>query len=116
MASLLTKVLNVFGLHTEAELAAARAGKTAEPAPGAPAAPADTPVPEADVQAGFNPLADTSPAGLIYRQAAIDMPQMPVALQTQVKAQAIEKIRKLEKKGVVTPAEFEAWKRRILFL
>lgn len=110
MASLLTKVLNVFGLHTEAELAAARAGKAAD------AAPASTPVPESDAAAGFNPLADTSPAGLIYRQAAIDMPQMPVALQTQVKAQSIEKIRKLQKKGVVTPAEFEAWKRRILIL
>lgn len=113
MASILTKVLNVFGLHTEAELAAARAGKTTQ----APtAAPAGTHVPEADVKAGFNPLADTSPAGLIYRQAAIDIPQMPVGLQTQVKAQSIEKIRKLQKKGVVTPAEFEAWKRRILFL
>ncbi|WP_443743719.1 hypothetical protein [Sutterella sp.] len=113
MASLLTKVLNVFGLHTEAELAAARAGKTTQ---AAPAAPADTPVPETDVKASFNPLADTSTAGLIYRQAAIDIPQMPVALQTQVKAQSIEKIRKLEKKGVVTPAEFEVWKRRILIL
>ena len=106
MASLLTKVLNVFGLHTEAELAAARAGKTTQAPPAVPA----------DVKAGFNPLADTSTAGLIYRQAAIDIPQMPVALQTQVKAQSIEKIRKLEKKGVVTPAEFEVWKRRILIL
>lgn len=113
MTSILTKVLNVFGLHTEAELAAARTQKATE-AP--PAVPTDSPVPEADVKAGFNPLADTSPAGLVYRQAAIDIPQMPVALQTQVKAQAIEKIRKLERKGVVTPAEFEAWKRRILFL
>ena len=61
-------------------------------------------------------LADTSPCGLIYRQAAIDIPQLSFALQTQVKAQAIEKIRRLLTKGKITAEEFELWKRRILML
>ena len=107
MASFMTKVLNAFGLHTEAELnearAAARADGASEAAPGA------------SLEDAQSPLADT-PCGLIYRQAAIDIPQLSFALQTQVKAQAIEKIRRLLTKEKITAEEFELWKRRILML
>lgn len=111
MASFMTKVLNAFGLHTEAELNAARAGARAErtEASSAPAAVE----PSADAP---SPLADASPCGLIYRQAAIDIPQLSCALQTQVKAQAIEKMRRLLRKEKITAEEFELWKRRILML
>lgn len=108
MASFMTKVFNAFGLHTEAELnearAAARADGASEAAPGA------------SLEDAQSPLADTSPCGLIYRQAAIDIPQLSFALQTQVKAQAIEKIRRLLTKEKITAEEFELWKRRILML
>ncbi|WP_302602678.1 hypothetical protein [uncultured Sutterella sp.] len=104
MASFMTKVLNAFGLHTEAELNEARADGAPEAAPGA------------SLEDAQSPLADTSPCGLIYRQAAIDIPQLSFALQTQVKAQAIEKIRRLLTKEKITAEEFELWKRRILML
>lgn len=109
MASFMTKVLNAFGLHTEAELNAARAGARAERTEAASSAVE----PSADAP---SPLADQSPCGLIYRQAAIDIPQLSCALQTQVKAQAIEKMRRLLRKEKITAEEFELWKRRILML
>ena len=108
MASFMTKVLNTFGLHTEAELNEARASARAEGAPGA--------APGESAREAPGPLSDTSPCGLIYRQAAIDIPQLSCALQTQVKAQAIEKIRRLLAKEKITAEEFELWKRRILML
>ena len=104
MASFMTKVLNTFGLHTEAELNEARARARAEGAPGA--------APGESAREAPGPLSDTSPCGLIYRQAAIDIPQLSCALQTQ----AIEKIRRLLAKEKITAEEFELWKRRILML
>lgn len=83
MASFMTKVLNTFGLHTEAELNEAWAAARAEGAPGAASGESAREAP--------GPLSDTSPCGLIYRQAAIDIPQLSCALQTQVKARRLRK-------------------------
>ncbi|MDO5532054.1 hypothetical protein [Sutterella sp.] len=101
MNSILTKLLNSVGLHTEAELEEARKeGGGQSPAP--------------LVVNGIT--VDNSPAGRIFRQCAEDLPELSYALQTQVKAQSIEKIRKLLLKGKITEEEFNDWKRRIITL
>lgn len=109
--SLLTRLLNAAGLHTQAELDAARAqgrsaragqesqaGRTESGASGSDAAPAD------------------SPAARILRSIELDLPELSVALQSQVKAQGVAKLMKLRDKGELSAEEFERWKRRILSL
>lgn len=112
--SLLTRLLNAAGLHTQAELDAARAqgrsdrsaragqesqaGRTESGASGSDAAPADSPV------------------ARILRSIELDLPELSVALQSQVKAQGVAKLMKLRDKGELSAEEFERWKRRILSL
>lgn len=102
------KCLNAVGLHTEAELAAARrkgalesgAQPTAPEVPNSPAA------------------LDHSPAGVLYRRTAEDLAVMPVSLQVQVqvKAQTVVKLQKMVERSLLTQEEFEIWKRRIMML
>ena len=98
--------LNAAGLHTEAELVAARRngalGSAAQPtAPEVPNSPA---------------ALDHSPAGVLYRRTAEDLAVMPVSLQVQVKAQTVVKLQKMVERSLLTQEEFEIWKRRIMML
>ena len=97
------KCLNAVGLHTEAELAAARRKGAIESGaqPTAPVVP--------------NSL-DHSPAGVLYRRTAEDLAVMPVSLQVQVKAQTVVKLQKMVERSLLTQEEFEIWKRRIMML
>ena len=94
------KCLNAVGLHTEAELAAARRKGALESGaqPNSPAA------------------LDHSPAGVLYRRTAEDLAVMPVSLQVQVKAQTVVKLQKMVERSLLTQEEFEIWKRRIMML
>ncbi|WP_410100450.1 hypothetical protein [Sutterella wadsworthensis] len=100
------KCLNAVGLHTEAELVAARrkgalesgAQPTAPEVPNSPAA------------------LDHSLAGVLYRRTAEDLAVMPVSLQVQVKAQTVVKLQKMVERSLLTQEEFEIWKRRIMML
>ena len=98
------KCLNAVGLHTEAELAAARRKGALESG----AQPAVPEVPN-------SPAAlDHSPAGVLYRRTAEDLAVMPVSLQ--VKAQTVVKLQKMVERSLLTQEEFEIWKRRIMML
>ena len=99
------KCLNAVGLHTEAELAAARR-KGAIESGAQPTAPV---VPN-------SPALDHSPAGVLYRRTAEDLAVMPVSLQVQVKAQTVVKLQKMVERSLLTQEEFEIWKRRIMML
>ena len=94
------KCLNAVGLHTEAELAAARR--------------------KGALESGAQPTApealDHSPAGVLYRRTAEDLAVMPVSLQVQVKAQTVVKLQKMVERSLLTQEEFEVWKRRIMML
>ena len=103
------KCLNAVGLHTEAELVAARrkgalesgAQPTAPEVPNSPAA------------------LDHPPPGVPYslpRRTAEDLAVMPVSLQVQVKAQTVVKLQKMVERSLLTQEEFEIWKRRIMML
>ena len=85
------KCLNAVGLHTEAELAAARR--------------------KGAIESGAQP-----PAGVLYRRTAEDLAVMPVSLQVQVKAQTVVKLQKMVERSLLTQEEFEIWKRRIMML
>ena len=87
------KCLNAVGLHTEAELAAARR--------------------KGALESGAQP---TAPAGVLYRRTAEDLAVMPVSLQVQVKAQTVAKLQKMVERSLLTQEEFEVWKRRIMML
>ena len=93
------KCLNAVGLHTEAELAAARR--------------------KGALESGAQPTAPevpNSPAGVLYRRTAEDLAVMPVSLQVQVKAQTVVKLQKMVERSLLTQEEFEIWKRRIMML
>ena len=97
------KCLNAVGLHTEAELAAARR-KSAHESGAVPEVP-------------ISPAAlDHSPAGVLYRRTAEDLAVMPVSLQVQVKAQTVAKLQKMVERSLLTQEQFEVWKRRIMML
>ena len=98
------KCLNAVGLHTEAELAAARRK-------GALESGAQPTAPEV-----LNSPAALDPAGVLYRRTAEDLAVMPVSLQVQVKAQTVVKLQKMVERSLLTQEEFEVWKRRIMML
>ena len=100
------KCLNAVGLHTEAELAAARRKSALESG-------AQPTVPEVP----NSPAAlDHSPAGVLYRRTAEDLAVVPVSLQVQIKAQTVVKLQKMVERSLLTQEEFEIWKRRIMML
>mgnify|MGYP003171193449 CR=1 FL=1 len=96
------KCLNAVGLHTEAELVAARRK-------GALESGAQPTAPEV-------PNSPAAPAGVLYRRTAEDLAVMPVSLQVQVKAQTVVKLQKMVERSLLTQEEFEIWKRRIMML
>ena len=101
--SFFTKCLNAVGLHTEAELAAAR--REAAPSASAEAQAADIPA-----------VRRPTTVEVLYRRTAEDIAEMPVSLQVQAKARAVDKLVKMRDKSMISAAEFETWKRRIMML
>lgn len=105
--TLFTRLLNAVGLHTQAELDAARA-----------AAPASCPC--SRTEEAPQPSVRESPgeaeARRVVERIAAEYDGLPVALQVQAKAQGIGKLKKLVDGGRLEPPAFERWKRRLLML
>lgn len=100
MSGLGQRILNAFGLHTEAELNAARRGG-AEP--------------RAEASGDGVPRRLT-PAEALFRRTEEDIVGMPVSLQVQAKARAIDQYRKMAERSAISADEFESRKRRVLSL
>lgn len=107
-----TRLLNAVGLHTQAELDAARAVAKEESKVSAqpPTRSPITPNSRVADEAGFT----NAEARRIFEHAMADFADLPIAMQVQVKSQAIEKMRALVTKGRLDASEFERWKRRLL--
>lgn len=109
-----TRLLNAVGLHTQAELDAARAVAEEESKAACrstrPQKLQTAEATEVAEDAGFN----NAEARRIFERAMEDFTDLPIAMQVQVKSQAIEKMRVLVTKGRLDASEFERWKRRLL--
>lgn len=110
MKGFLQRLLNAAGLHTEAELEAARLmGQKGLNAPEGRSEGAAS-------AAAAEPLYRLPPAEALFRRTAEDLAELPMSLQVQAKAQAVEKLRRMAEKRMISEAELEAWKRRVLAL